>query len=66
MSFLVDVEDSLGKDSSHSVFATTIPEARIIGRNLHILKFNYSQKKILPEIWTFIERKQNEPESEPR
>ena len=53
--FKVEVEDSLGNDSSHEVLALSVAEARRIARNLHSLAFSLDNHRPYPEIWTFVQ-----------
>lgn len=53
--FKVEVEDSLGNDSSHEVLALSVAEARRIARNLHNLQFKLENHKPYPEVWTFVQ-----------
>jgi hypothetical protein len=49
----VEVMDSNGEESSHSVLANNIAEARFIARNLHVLDYNYKSDR-LPVITTLV------------
>ncbi len=54
--FKMQVEDSFKNDSYHEVEAATIDHARMIARNLHIIKFKYDHtSKPYPTIFTICE-----------